>query len=582
MPIITVATAAASGIGYPMVSGTAPGMFVAAATAVGFPMLVHHPVVVPAVPDALRLEILDSAGTQIDNDFEQRRGLSFSVEHNGSGAITFDTDLSALPLGIDDPRLAPTNVVRVHFGNMDAWPYGVAEGIAASAPPTKTPTGDWSTQVQCPGSWDALDLGVLWPTIAQAGDTREFSYTAGQTSSWYHPDEWKAPPGHKLVRTSFRWTNGKRPHNWPEKYAKWLWTSSPENNSPKGTVAFRSTVNFPATGDYKFYFAADDKGSLYINGARIKNRTAGQWKDTATVTRRITSGNHVVSASVTNSTGGRSGYLCAIKRVSNGKWIFRTSETNTLYRKTLGWTEQVPLPPIGWYSPAVLRLHVLEAQARGVVFHNLMSVSYSDTADSEGSGWVTNGPSEYDIGISGAELGDKIRSYGYDLAMLPGLQLAAWRNRGFDLRSLVVISKPQNVTYPARTWSRVRTYGLTHYEGGWEETTGPDATVNAGYGRREAAYSGGGVPDTAQADTFASAAMNTTGLPEETVEVTFSSAELADGLRPGVPWPFRDFNVADIISVETVGGFTAVKVMVIAGAEQPTKAIQFTVSGYPV
>lgn len=578
MPVITAGIGSASVSGYGARVGNASTLHVGTATAVGYPAKVWHPVEVGTAPDALRLEILTSAGVQVDGDYEQRRGLSFSVEHNGSGAITFDTDLSALPLGIDDPRLAPTNVVRVHFGYDATAPYGVAEGILAAAPPSKNDLGDFNVQIPCPGSWDALDFGELWPTIAQAGDTREFSYTAGQTSSWYHPDEWAAPPGHKLVKDSFRWTTGKRPHNWPENKAKWLWPTSPENNSPKGTVAFRSTVNFPHAGDYKFYFAADDKGSLYVDGTKIKSRSGGAWKDTSSVTRRITAGDHTVAANVTNSSGGKSGYLCAIKRVSNGAWIFRTSETNTVYRKTIGWTEAVPLPPIGWYPPAVLRLHVQEAAARGVLFHNLMSLTYSDTADSTGSGWTENGTSEYDIGISGVELGEKIRSVGYDLAMLPGFRLAAWKHRGFDLRTYVTIRHPQNVSYPARSWSRVRTYGLTHFEGGWEETLGPDAAINAAYGRREAAYSAGGVQDAAGADGFATAAMNATGLPEETVEVTFTSADLAGG----TPWPFRDYNVADIITVEGVGRFIPIKVMSIAGAEQPTKEVVFTVSGYPV
>jgi len=123
----------------------------------------------------------------------------------------------------------------------------------------------------------------------------------------------------------------------------------------------------------------------------------------------------------------------------------------------------------------------------------------------------------------------------------------------------------------------VRTIGLTHHESGWTATAG-DAATTAEYGRREMALSGGGVDGDVQADIFATAAMKTAGSPEKTLEATITSADL----RAGAPQPFRDFNVADTILMETEDGYQAVKVMSISGAEQETKEVRFTIAGYPV
>jgi hypothetical protein len=121
------------------------------------------------------------------------------VEHNGSGTISFETDLDALTNGIDSALLAPSNLVRVHYGDLSAWPNGVAEGFITSAPPVKDDSGRWTVQVSGPGSWDALDFAELWPPAGAVGDTREFSYTAGMTGAAFVAEEWHKPAATSCV-----------------------------------------------------------------------------------------------------------------------------------------------------------------------------------------------------------------------------------------------------------------------------------------------------------------------------------------------------------------------------------------------
>lgn len=584
MTVIQTSPAAAAAGGYGATASVDASIRAARATAGGYGALVHGAApTVGVTPDALRVEILTASGTQLVNDLVERRNLSFVVEHNGSGSVNFETDLEALPDGIESALLDPSNLVRIHYGDLPGWPFGVAEGFITSGPPTKNEAGQWTLPVSSPGSWDLLEFGVLWPPAGATGDTREFSYTAGLTSPGWVPEEWSKPLS-KSVRTSFRWKTNKWPKGWPEDHAAWVWSSSPEKKSPVGRRQLvGNTFTLAHRADVHFYAAGDDTMKLYLNGGILKRKLRGAWHKTASFIRTLPAGTYTLAAEVANVAGtdNRSGFICAVALLkpsgARDRWLLRSSSSTFLVKIGDAVLGQVPLPADGWYPAAVLYTHVAEAAARGVAFHSAIVPTFTTTKDSNGTAWTAKGPAEYDIGISGAELGEKIRALGLDVAMLPGLRLGAWIRRGFDLRTRVVVSTPLGVGWPSRAWPRVRSVGLTHQEQGWTETDG-DATVFADFGRRELTLSGGGVDGDLQADVFARSAMTAAASPEETIEVEITSADL----RAGAPQPFRDFGPADIITVETVGGFTPIKVMSIGGAEQPTKEVRWTIAGYPV
>jgi hypothetical protein len=404
------------------------------------------------------------------------------------------------------------------------------------------------------------------------------------TSPGWVPEEWSKPLS-KSVRTSFRWVKHRWPIGWPEDHASWIWSSSPEKKSPVGRRQFvpLSTFTLASRKDVHFYVAGDDTLKLYLNGAKLKVKRRGAWHKTASFIRTLAAGTYTLAAEVANveGTDNKSGFICAVAQLNaNGtrhSWLLKSSSSTFQVKVGDAVLGSVPLPPDGWYPAAVLYTHVAEAAARGVDFHPSIVLTFNTTSDSNGTAWTAKGPAEYDIGISGAELGEKLRALGLDVAMLPGLRLSAWAHRGFDLRDRVVISTPLGVGWPSKAWPRVRTVGLTHQEQGWTETDG-DATVLDEFGRRELALSGGGVDGDLQGDVFARSAMTAAASPEETIEVVITSADL----RAGAPQPFRDFNMADIVTVETVGGYTPIKVMTISGAEQDSKEVRFTIAGYPV
>lgn len=581
MTVIDLELGAASAAGLDASAFNDTGVDVGAATAAGYPMLVLGPAPSASeAPDSLRLEIVTPDGTQRVNDLVTRRNLQGVVEHNGSGSISFETDLDAFPDGLDDPALDPSNLVRVHFGDLPDWPFGVAEGYLASAQPTKDDTGRWTLQVACPGSWDVLDFGLLWPPAGATGDTRDFNYNAGLTRD---VAVWKTPVGIGN-RRSFRWIKHRWPRGWLDAGSQWIWSSSPEKPSPLGKRKFVGQFSLSNPHYIRFQAAGDDNLRLYMNGALIKKKPINAWKKSpATFTRYLQAGTYVITAVVENVAGtlnSTAGFLFSAARMTSDgdfvEWKLRSSTTSFKYLSEAS----VALPPDGWYPAAVMWQHVGEAAARGVEFHPEIVLTFSDTRDSGGSAWTAKGPVEYDLGISGAQLGDKIRSLDVDMAMLPGLRLSSWRSRGFDLRDRVVLSKPGSVGWPSRNGSRVRTLALTHHETGWYSNATLDTGLIDDYGRRELAVSGGGIANDAQAAVFSRSAMSTSASPEDTIEIKVNSAAMVG--EDAQPVPFRDYNVADVVLMETVGGFTPVKVMSIAFTERDDKSVDFTIAGYPV
>jgi hypothetical protein len=71
------------------------------------------------------------------------------------------------------------------------------------------------------------------------------------------------------------------------------------------------------------------------------------------------------------------------------------------------------------------------------------------------------------------------------------------------------------------------------------------------FGRKEVTFSGGGTDGDLQADALARQGLAEIGSPEETLAATITS----DDLRAGAPMPFRDFNVADIVTMEAYRRF---------------------------
>jgi len=524
-----------------------------------------------AAPDALRIAILSETGTVLVPDVKNRTGASGGVEADGPGALT------SLTVAMEDfhtpagaSLLDPNNRVMVYHGNR-----AIGEYLMDAAPPQQDTTGRWTFEVSGRGTLGLLDNGVLFPEVWSKDDNRQFDYGSRRTpyGAWYVANQWTVPKG-RAVRTSWRWTQKKRhyPKGWPEKNAQWIWSSSPETNSPDGPRWFRAEFTLATTMRVRIWAAGDDTLQLKMDGNVIMSAGAGGWKKASSVVLTLSAGTHVVAARVTNvaSTAAvtrPSGFAFAMGRL-NAKsqvvqWLLRSNTTRWRVTRTAP----------GWFPPTVLLAHRLEGIARGVQNYSSITPTFTSAKDSTGRGWAGRGALSFPLGASGTELVESLRAYGYSFAMLPGLRFMCWISRGRDLRGLVRIGTPKSAGYTTRTWSRVKTYVLTHAGWGWGSYATPKTALTSYYGRREMSFSAGNARTSAAARGQSQAALRDVGTPEETLDIVTSSTK--------GPQPFRDYDISDLIMVAVRGGYIPARVKSISWVEEQTKEVTWTTTVYP-
>lgn len=521
-------------------------------------------------PDALRLAIVDVDGVPLVPDVGDRRSLSGGVEDGGSGSVSFTVGVDDFA-GQADDLLHPNNRLVVYYGQL-----AIAEALMDSAPLVQEETGAWVYSIDGRGSLDILDNGVVFPESWYDNDDRTYDYGSSRIpyDGWYVPSQWKVPAS-KLVTASYRWTVQKRkqPRGWPEKYARWIWSSSPETGSSDGARYFRSEFTVTNPGRVRIWAAGDDTLQLKLDGNVILTVGQGGWRKASSVTMFLGAGNHVMAAKVVNvaseTSSNRSGFAFCMGRLDDdGKiaaWILRSNPTR--------WKVYYQSEPPGWFPPSVLAAQVVEGETRGVTGYQPVGRTFTTVKDSSGRPWTNRHDLAVPVGASATELVDVVRSYGYNVAMLPGLRLCAWISRGRDLRNYVSIGKPATAGWTSRVWARVKTRVLVHAAFGWRDV----ATTRAGlldyYGRREMSFTAGNAKTESATTTQGRNALRDVATPEETIDVTTSNTE--------GPQPFRDYDVADVIMVAVRGGYIPARVKAISFSENTDKTVTWTTTVYP-
>ena len=521
-------------------------------------------------PDALRLAICDPSGDVLVPDVGKRTALAGSVEDGGMGGINFAVATADLDPDLLDPR----NLLRVYYG-----PLAIAEALLDAAPPTLDDKGTWQLAISGRGSEAALDNGVLYPEVWADNEDRTFDYSSTRDPypNWYVPSEWHQPSAIN-VRSSYRWTyaNRKYPKGWPEQSASWMWSSNPEAGSPDGPRWFRAEFNLPSKKHVRIWAAGDDTLQLKVDGNVVMSVGRGGWRKARSITMVLEAGDHVIAARVTNlpddATGtNRSGFIFAMGQLdADGQvvyWLLRSNAPK--WRVSKG-------PTPGWYPPTIMSAHIAEGTARSVAVYPAITQSFTASKDSSGRPWVYRRDVTIPVGAPGSQIMEVIRSYGYDIQMLPGLVLAAWRNRSRDLRDLVHLGRLTNATYSSRTWSRIKTWVLVHATAGWRSYATENEDLIGTYGRREVTFSGGNAKTFAAARVQGLGALRDVGTPEETLDVTTTTASLDD------PQPFRDYQVSDIVSVAVEGRWIAARVKAIGFTENADKTVTWTTTVYPL
>lgn len=167
------------------------------------------------------------------------------------------------------------------------------------------------------------------------------------------------------------------PDNFPDSTARWMWPTSPDNDSqPQGWCFFR--VPFGSwPGKYACFLNAWDYAKMWIDGAPIGEvTTPGQ---TVRVDVQLDWDFHLLAIAAYNESG-PAGVMASVMMISNG--LNAPVMNSRGGWKALAYPEKTLRAPIG----KVLRRLVAEASARGAPAGG-WSCAFSDDADSRGRAW---------------------------------------------------------------------------------------------------------------------------------------------------------------------------------------------------
>lgn len=155
--------------------------------------------------------------------------------------------------------------------------------------------------------------------------------------------------------------NYGRPEGYVNTSAEWVWSEDSSTSVPGGVNYFRQRDTF-AAGEVWLEVAADDVvDALYFDDVMVLN-TEGVYKGGSVHTvLRVSAGEHLIAAKVTNLNALKAGVTCSWWTVSDGKPDTLIGSFNSVETRVLAY----PSDPPGFTPTEVLRLVVDEEQDRG-------------------------------------------------------------------------------------------------------------------------------------------------------------------------------------------------------------------------
>lgn len=503
-----------------------------------------------------------------------RKGVQWLDEMNATGTGSFQIHLDDKLVADHPDLLDQFNIVKfsIKGRKVKAW-------IIEDVNPTRVSSGEaadrWVT-VSGRGALAALESAVIYPEYgvrATSPEVRHFDF-ASKEGSWRVASEWFAPSG--VLWTADTTARRTYPTGWPDPLAYWLWSSSPLATAPAGRNWFRASFTLTEKKTGLLYIAADNVGSVYLDGQMVGSTEDIAWGFTKLVSFPVTlvAGDHTVAVWVDNhasSLMNPGGMLLtimdanAVGEVTTDN-IFRTTPSNTIV-KAYG---DAP----GWHAANMLDQLVKEAQDRLVEAVLPITIGFQPDRDTDGKLWVDRQDRTANVGTTDLlDLATQLIEVSMDIEMTPDMVLNAWIRRGLDYSQDIKLLPGRDVTEAAATvrGGRVKNQALLKSGSGWVELSSPSSKDE--YGRRETGLSVGNAGSTDQLINVGVAALQEVSRPEATIPLSYTSIR--------GPQPYEDFNLGDVISVpQEFKGMTPARLMSIAGSEQET-SIQWDLDFYP-
>lgn len=371
-------------------------------------------------------------------------------------------------------------------------------------------------------------------------DVRSFNF-ASEQGDWYKPADWVNGTIINGVRDTYSaW--GVYPEKWPAvgNSAQWVAPGPlgplPNHTMPTGRWYARHDFTVTQAGLYAIYTSVDDSFNLFLDGEQLVagDQAVDSWKNTVRIEVYLPTGNHILAYSALNTGGPTALVMAMVKIAENG--------TETLHtRSGQGTWKVLPFPTRepGWSIGEIVLKLLAEAEARGVLFPQWLTPTFTSSTMSDGSPWPDPLAWQFKVGESYASVISKFEEL-VDIWIDPAtLELNIVGTRGTNRSQLTSTTSPVEFKVgknlrEARTESRGKiknSLSMKTLEG-WTEEEASSSILK--YGRIEGSMDTGaslGLANTLASAVFAQRAVEEEGASYDII--------------PGKYKPFRDYGPGD-------------------------------------
>lgn len=522
----------------------------------------------------LDVRVYDRAGTFLDV-VPDAIDPQFQEQLNVPGSFAFGLQVDSKTWARTPSLLDYGNIVKLDDGN-----HVFAGRIEGKQRKFVAERSAQVCQVSGRGMLAVLEDAIVYPEyglVRFRGDSRPFNF-ASKEGAWRVTAEWSEPMFGPWGSADVGWRKGS-PADWPDPQGEWMWPSPgpTDLNAQESDAYFRRDFTTATSGYYRFYCTGDNEFELWVNGSLVLS--GDSWATSYSVDVWVPAGDTLVAIKGHNwpqlpSTTSTAGVLFAMYTIGGD------GTTGSILRRSTsgaGWLARMDNgDPPGWSPGLVLSTLIGEAQATarggGVAALAPLSVSWTDTADTDGVAWTTATPAVVDrtfpiaadllsVATQLAETSADIRIEGSTLAVEMRLHQGADKTVDPGAVVLYPAGSLVDADYQGDASAQRSVLLVQGADGQWYERG-----ITPSPPRREAGLQVGNATSQRQIDLVVDQTLAEHGSPTEqfTVQVT-----------GGSPVPFVDFTVGDTVLIPDPddGELVAQRVVAISVKQQDRQVL---------
>lgn len=428
----------------------------------------------------IELRFYNASGVRQSVSLPEAKGVRFTEELGGDGGAAYRASLLALAMSTS-PNMLESGFCKAAMVLQTGQPP--VEVFAWEQTPTS------GRAYGRPAEWEATPSGVglrtlfsYMPLLPESGvgfdenteDARLFGWMSVEDPLWYSASDWVTPTNTGTLVTKA----------WPRPVTAKLITA--DTTAAVGDVhLFRGKVTTTTSRKVRFYWIADDWGTLFLDGKELQR--SARSSHTNTIDVYLQAGTHTIAASVKNTLGGNLRFCFSMCYLTTAglpsRDVFHSDTTHWKTHKVVGGVYP------GWSPGAILKRCLTEAQALSPAPYgsSLLTTDFTGAVDSEGVAFTDLHTIAFPIGIPISEVVAKLEELGYDVRVKPNFTVQIFAEQGTDVSGTVWFQRGANlITTDYQGLRAEATKVPVRTQQGWvigTDATGvADSTIGVRYG----------------------------------------------------------------------------------------------------